>query len=319
MRDLVCQLGLTKCLALFTALTAQGIENCYLDLLMEMYQDQTGAVPGSEKFSIQRGVRQGDVLSPLLFNAVLGDAIRKWKLKLTNEGLRLGQDTKLTNLGYADNLMILATFRGELVSVVEMLVQELSLIGLQLNGTKGKVLTTSTLQEASYVEICGAMVAILHGGMTHKYFGRKFPGNFNSRTEVEIMHRIQCAWHKFHQHKLILLNKHVSLRLRLKLFHETALPTTMFGLSSLALTQKHLHKLDVVQRWMLRSIVGWVRIPDEPWEITMRKMNQRMEHAASLHPLQSWSNQYLLTKTVWHLRLLQVNLHGLLRPLLGCL
>ena len=105
--------------------------------------------------------------------------------------------------------------------MVEMLVQKLSLIGLQLNGTKTKVLMTSTLQEASYVEICGTMVAILHGGMTHKYLGRKFPGILNSRTEVEIMHRIQCAWHKFHQHKLILLNKHVSLRLRLKLFHAT--------------------------------------------------------------------------------------------------
>ena len=40
--------------ALFAALTAQGIRDGYLDLLMAMYQDQTGAVPGSENFSIQR-------------------------------------------------------------------------------------------------------------------------------------------------------------------------------------------------------------------------------------------------------------------------
>ena len=278
--------------ALFAALTAQGIRDGYLDLLMAMYQDQTGAVPGSENFSIQRGVRQGDVLSPLLFNAVLEHAMRKWKLKLTNEGLRLGQDTRLTNLRYADDLMIFATSREELVFMVETLAEELSLIGLQLNGTKTKVLTTSTSQEASHVEICGTMVAILQGEMTHKYLGRKFPGNLNSRTEVELMYRIQCAWGKFHQHKLILLNKHVSLRLRLKLFHATVSPTAMFGLASLPLTQRFLHKLDVVQRRMLRSIVGWVRIPDEPWENTMRRMNQRMEHAAYLHPLPSWSNQY---------------------------
>ena len=116
------------------------------------------------------------------------------------------------------------------------------------------------------------MIDILHGDMTHKYLGRKFPGDFNCRTEVDIMHRIQ-----FHQ-KLILLNTHVSRRLRLKLFHATVFPTAMFGLVSLLLTQKHLHKLDVVQRRMLRSIVGWVRVPDEPWGTTMR---------TSLHPLQS--------------------------------
>ena len=74
-----------------------------------MYQQQTGAVPGSEKFSIQCGVRQGDVLSPLLFNAALEHAMRKWKLKLTNEGLRLGQDTRLSNLQYADDPMTFAT------------------------------------------------------------------------------------------------------------------------------------------------------------------------------------------------------------------
>ena len=39
--------------------------------------------------------------------------------------------------------------------MVEMLVQELSLIGMQLGSTKTKVLTTPTLQEASYVKICG--------------------------------------------------------------------------------------------------------------------------------------------------------------------
>ena len=44
----------------------------------------------------------------------------------------------------------------------------------------------------------------------------------------------------------------------------------------------------------MRSIVGWVRIPDEVWEITMRRLNQKMEHAASLHALPSWSNHYFV-------------------------
>ena len=56
----------------------------------------------------------------------------------------------------------------------------------------------------------------------------------------------------------------VSFRPRLKLFHATVSPTAMFGLASLPLTQRFLHKLDVVQRRMLRSIIGWARIPSEP-------------------------------------------------------
>ena len=200
--------------------------------------------------------------------SILEHAMRKWKLRLPNESLRVGQDTitRSTNLRYAEDLMILATSREELVFMVETLAQEFSFIGLQLTGTKTKVLTTSPLQKTSHVEICRTVVAILHGETTHKYSGRKFLGDLNIRTEVELMYRIQCAWGKFHQHKLILLNKHVSRRLRIKLFHATVSPTAMLGLASLPLTQRFLHKLDVVQRRMLRSIVGWVRIPDEPWE-----------------------------------------------------
>ena len=41
---------------LFAAVTAQGIPDGYLDLwMMAMYQDQTGTMPGSEKFSTLKG------------------------------------------------------------------------------------------------------------------------------------------------------------------------------------------------------------------------------------------------------------------------
>ena len=73
--------------------------------------------------------------------------------------------------------------------MVETLAHEFSLNGLHLNGTKTKVLTTSTLQEVSHVEIRGTMVAILNGEMRHKYLGRKFPGDLNFRTEFESMYR----------------------------------------------------------------------------------------------------------------------------------
>lgn len=71
---------------------------------------------------------------------------------------------------------------------------------------------------------------------------------------------VQCAWHKFRNHK----SKHVSLTFLLKLYHGTVFPTAMSLLASLPLTQKCLHKLDVVQGRMLESIGGYVRIADEP-------------------------------------------------------
>ena len=65
--------------ALFTALQRQGLPVSYIKLLHAVYKGQRGVVGGDRTFPITRGVRQGDVLSPLLFNCVLEDAMREWK------------------------------------------------------------------------------------------------------------------------------------------------------------------------------------------------------------------------------------------------
>ena len=106
-----------------------------------------------------------------------------------------------------------------------------------------------------------------------------------------------------------IVEQRMSFKSPLNLFQTTVFPTPMFGLASLPLTQRSLHKLDVVQRQILGCIVGWVPIPDEPWDITMPRMNQRMEHTAALRPLPSWSK----SNSVWQLRLLQISFPGLLR------
>ena len=64
--------------ALFEALRAQGVSSGYLALLAEMYRGQSGHLREAEDFKIGRGVKQGDVISPLLFNAALEFAIRRW-------------------------------------------------------------------------------------------------------------------------------------------------------------------------------------------------------------------------------------------------
>jgi len=57
---------------------------------------------GNERFTIERGVEQGDVISPI-FNAGLEHAMRKWKAKLFQHGVQLGHGSRLTNIRYASN------------------------------------------------------------------------------------------------------------------------------------------------------------------------------------------------------------------------
>ena len=124
--------------ALFDALKMQGVPHAYLKLIASLYHDQVGLVQGKQ-FPIKRGVKQGDVLSPLLFNAGLEHAMRKWKLRVQHCGLYCGGDELLTNVRYADDLMLYARSCSDLATMVECLVEELAAVGLNLNTSKTKI------------------------------------------------------------------------------------------------------------------------------------------------------------------------------------
>ena len=78
-------------------------------------------------------VKQGDVISPILFNAGLQHAMRKWKAKLFHHGVQLGHGNRLTNIRYADDLMLFATSSKDLIYMLETLIPELAACGLQLD------------------------------------------------------------------------------------------------------------------------------------------------------------------------------------------
>ena len=109
---------------------------------------------------------------------------------------------------------------------------------------------------------------------------------------MELSHRMHQAWHAFHKHRKVLMNHHVSLYARLKYFDACVSPTILFALCTLPLTRRKLLALDVIQRRMLRRIVGWRRNEGEPWRDTMIRMNERLARADRLYHCELWSMAY---------------------------
>ena len=122
----------------------------YSKLLAALYYNQTGDVNG-KTFPIQCGVKQGDVISPLLFNAGLEYAMRKLKLRLQHCGFDLGNGEILTNGRYAGDLMLYAKHCDELVFMMEIVIEELSALGPHLNTSKTKILTTTALTDRMFL------------------------------------------------------------------------------------------------------------------------------------------------------------------------
>ena len=95
--------------------------------------------------------------------------------------------------------------------MMDALAEELARVGLHLNASKARMLTTECLEAPLYVDVADGMIEVLHEDDCHKYLGRHLPGNLRNRGAIELNHRIAAAWGKFHKHRSRLMNKDVSL------------------------------------------------------------------------------------------------------------
>ena len=274
---------------LFNILQQQNVPDGYLHLLALLYRGQKGSINGKDLIDTQRGVKQGDTLSAMLFNAAIQEAFVQWKMKLTSEGWLLKANCeRLTNVRYADDILLFAKSREELQNMLLLLVEELRKIGLELNADKTKILTNEILEEQS-VSVGGTEIGLIAENGKHKYLGRYLPGVFENRSIIEVAHRIQCGWHKFGRHSSTLLNKNVSIKLRLKLFDAVVTPSILFGLHVLPISGKNMTKITGCQNKMLRKIVGWSWHSGDNWETVMSSMKRKVMNAMQQHHVRPWN------------------------------
>ena len=272
---------------LWQALSAQGVPKPYINLLQNLYSNQTARVRTdvfSKCFSIQRGTKQGDPLSTLLFNSILEHAMRPIKQQWMEKklGIIVGAtaENRLTNLRFADDILLIARSRNHLSQMLRDLNSSVSHFGLKLHPEKTKVLTNAVKQTGrgrDHSMTAGDLtVEILPLEATVKYLGRHI--TFDKPMQSEIAHRVRCAWAKFSSYKQELTNKHYSLRDRLKLFDSVVTPTMLYGSSSWVLTKETEHILTRTQRRMLRMVLGSSR---------RRQLTEPEPESASSHGVDS--------------------------------
>ena len=90
--------------AIFIALCAQGRCEELIALLVKLYAKQRGSIAGGKFFDIRRGVKQGDVIISIIFNATLELVFQRWKSKLETHGWLFESNcVRLTNIRYSDD------------------------------------------------------------------------------------------------------------------------------------------------------------------------------------------------------------------------
>jgi hypothetical protein len=96
----------------------------------------------SDSFPIQNGLKQGDDLSPLLFNFALDYAIRK--VQETQVGLKMNGTHQL--LSYSDDANVLGDNIDTINKNTETLIDASKEVGLEINVEKAKYILISRHQ-----------------------------------------------------------------------------------------------------------------------------------------------------------------------------
>ena len=141
------------------ALNSCDTEHDYVSTLRKMYRDQKASVQTdaeSNMFEIKKGTKQGDplssplfTLSSLLFNTVLQyslkDEIQRWqKKKGMGKTLSDNDHDCLTNLKFADDVLLFATSKEQIPKMMREFNKATEKVGLRVHPGKTKVLSNQS-------------------------------------------------------------------------------------------------------------------------------------------------------------------------------
>ncbi len=232
---------------LWGALKKQGVEIKIIEVIKTLYEQTTAYIKLDKKgreFKIGRGVRQGDPLSPNLFNSVLEEIFRK--MNWQEMGIKINGEW-INNIRFADDVVIIAKDTEELKKMSEELIRESRKAGLTINSKKTKIMKRLG---GGKLELEGVTIEKVKEIV---YLGQLI--SFKNKGGKEISRRIKGAWYNFWALKAVYKGK-IDIKLKNKILESATLPTLTYGAQTWATTKYQMERIKATQREMERKICG---------------------------------------------------------------
>lgn len=215
----------------------------------------------SQSFEIKTGVRQGDGLSPLLFNCVLEKIVRIWNFELKNhkiEPITLGRKTngiKVNCLAFADDFAILSENLTEAVIQINLLEKIANRTGLKISAEKTKFMT-NIKNAPKFIE---TQIGKIERVSKFKYLGETIQQNGLEKSAIDV--RINKMERAYGLTKNIYNKKCISRKTKLKHYTTVVRPECLYGAECLTMNYK-MDKLEVLERRVIRKIMGVIKTAD---------------------------------------------------------
>ena len=125
-----------------------GIPDHLVCLLRNLYAGQEAIVRTrhgtTDWFQIGKGVHQGFILSPCLFNLYAEYIMRNAGLEEAQDGIKIAR-RNINNLRYADDTTLMAESEEELKSLLMKVKEESEKVGLKLNIQRKKIMASGPI------------------------------------------------------------------------------------------------------------------------------------------------------------------------------
>ncbi|XP_065319948.1 uncharacterized protein LOC135927702 [Gordionus sp. m RMFG-2023] len=234
---------------LWIALEEVNTPTSLVKILKNIYNDYSiqiiHAGHKSTKIPVKIGLKQGCVLSPLLFNFITNYIIKR----VTKQCLAQIPIVKFNILAFADDICIIGDSISHLQLLVDMMTQVADFFGLKINIDKTKLMTSIFSPPNMNLTIQVRKIAEVQ---QLKYLGVIL--NRKGNTKLDLIAKINKGRLKYRSFMKIWSSNQLSIPLKIRLFKTLIFPSLIYGIETWKDTKQESKKMQTFINKCLRYI-----------------------------------------------------------------
>ena len=191
-------------------------------------------------FQLGKGIQQGCILSPCLFNLYAEYIMRNAGLEEAKAGIKIAR-RNINNLRYADNTTLMAESEEELKSLWRKVKEESEKVGLKLNIQKTKIMASGPITSW---QIHGETVETVSDFI---FLGSKITAD--GHCSHEIKRRLLLGRKVMTNLDSILKTRDITLPTKVCLVKAMVFPVVMYGCESRTIKKGECRRIDAFELW----------------------------------------------------------------------
>ena len=265
---------------LWAVLTGMGVSSSIVNILRKLYSGQQAAVRVegelTEWFSIKKGVRQGCLMSPMLFNFYSEEVMRQAVDELTGTGITISGQV-FNNLRYADDIVLIATSPAGLQSLLNEVDKVSGEFQLEINSRKTKVMAATRDLEDLNIYCRGVLLEKVD---KFKYLGSSIEQSADVSQEIRV--RLGAARSALSSLNTLWKDRALFTSTKLKLLHTLVWPVALYGCESWTLKAADINRLKAFEMTCYRCVLR-IRWSDRRTnESVLREMQTQRQIVATV-------------------------------------